>query len=82
MKEPLISIIVPVFNIEDYIAECIESIRKQTCHNLQIILVDDGSSDNSGKICDAYAQTDRRIEVIHQKNQGVSVALSAQEKPD
>ncbi len=71
MKEPLISIIVPVFNIEDYIAECIESIRKQTCHNLQIILVDDGSSDNSGKICDAYAQTDRRIEVIHQNNGGL-----------
>lgn len=77
MKEPLISIIVPVFNIENYIAECIESIQKQTYHNLQIILVNDGSVDNSGKICDAYAQTDRRIKVIHQDNGGLVRARKA-----
>ena len=51
-KEPLISIIVPVYNVEDYIEECLESLVKQTYKNLEIILIDDGSTDNSGKICD------------------------------
>ncbi|MCI8581818.1 MAG: glycosyltransferase [Dorea sp.] len=70
MKNILISIIVPVFNIETYISECIESIQKQTYRNLQIILVDDGSTDRSGIMCDNYALKDSRIEVLHQRNKG------------
>ena len=69
----LVSVIVPVYNVEPYIKKCIESIRNQTYDNLEIILIDDGSADNSGKICDMY-QMDTRIKVIHQKNQGVSRA--------
>ena len=70
-NNPLISVIVPVYNIENYIARCIESIRNQTYDNLEIILVDDGSTDNSGSICDYYAGLDERIKVIHKKNGGL-----------
>lgn len=70
--EPLISIIVPIYNVDKYLGECIESIQKQTYKHLQIILVDDGSSDDSGDICDFYAEHDSRIEVIHQDNQGIT----------
>lgn len=73
MKD-LISIIVPVYNIEKYIRKCIESIINQTYKNLEIILVDDGTPDNSGKICDEYAKIDKRIKVIHKQNGGVSSA--------
>ena len=69
-----ISIIVPVYNIELYVKECIESILRQTFKNFELILVDDGSTDQSGKICDEYALKDARIIVIHQKNQGLSQA--------
>ena len=70
-----ISVIVPVYKIkEQYLKECIESISKQTYSNLEIILVDDGSPDNCGEICDLYAEKDSRIMVLHQKNQGVSMA--------
>ena len=68
----LISVIVPVYNVENYLNKCVDSILNQTYKNLQIILVDDGSSDNSGKICDEYALKDSRIKVIHQKNSGKS----------
>jgi glycosyltransferase involved in cell wall biosynthesis len=71
---PLISIIVPVYNAEKYLGACIESITSQTYKNLEIILIDDGSSDNSGKICDDYAEKDNRIRVIHKENGGVSKA--------
>lgn len=74
MKRELISIIVPVYNVEDYIDTTINSIINQTYRDLEIILVDDGSSDNSGKICDAQAKNDSRIRVIHQQNGGVSSA--------
>lgn len=74
MMESLVSIIVPVYNVEDYISECIESIQKQTYRNLQIILVDDGSVDRSGILCDEYAKQDRRITVIHQPNGGLVAA--------
>ncbi len=77
MKEALISIIVPIYNIEKYIVKCVESILGQTYRNLQIILVDDGSTDKSGKICDRYALQDSRIVVIHQKNGGVVKARKA-----
>lgn len=73
-EEKLISIIVPVYNIKDYVSKCIESIMGQTYHNLEIILVDDGSTDGSGEICDRYAEYDRRIDVIHRENGGLSEA--------
>ena len=69
-----IGIIVPVYKVEKYIAECIESILAQTYAHFHLILVDDGSPDNAGKICDEYAKKDSRITVIHQENAGVSHA--------
>lgn len=69
-----ISVIVPVYNVEKYLNECIESIIKQTYKNLQIILIDDGSTDNSGTICRNFANKDNRIEVYHLKQAGVSAA--------
>lgn len=71
---PLISIIVPVYNVEEYLNRCLQSICRQTYHNLEIILIDDGSTDNSGRLCDKFAQKDKRIRVIHQANSGLSAA--------
>lgn len=71
---PKISIIVPVYNVEKYLSCCLDSIKAQTFTDWECILVDDGSSDKSGKICDEYANLDNRFVVIHQKNSGVSVA--------
>lgn len=67
----VVSVIVPVYNIAPYVRECIESIQKQTYSNIEIIIVDDGSEDGSGKLCDQLAAGDERIQVIHQKNAGV-----------
>lgn len=72
-----ISVIVPIYNSECYLPDCIDSILKQTFENMQIILVDDGSTDRSGKICDAYEKMDSRITVIHKNNGGVSTARNA-----
>lgn len=69
-----VSIIVPVYNVEKYLEECIESMLNQTYTNIEIILVDDGSTDSSGKICDKYKIIDNRVKVIHKKNEGVSSA--------
>lgn len=69
-----ISVIVPIYKVETYLPKCIESIIHQTYHNLEIILVDDGSPDKCGEICDRYAQKDERIHVIHKKNGGVARA--------
>lgn len=78
MKDtPLISVIVPIFNSEKYIEECIESIINQTYKNLEIILVDDGSTDGSPQICDDFAKKEDRIKVIHKKNGGPSSARNA-----
>jgi len=77
MEEQKISIIVPIYNVELYLERCIRSICDQTHKNLEIILVDDGSTDNSGKICDTYAVQDPRIQVIHKKNGGVVSARKA-----
>lgn len=74
MKKERISVIVPVYNAGKYVGECIQSILIQTYDNLELILVDDGSSDDSGRICDEAAKRDRRIKVIHQENQGVTKA--------
>lgn len=74
---PLISIIVPVYKVEPYLSQCLDSIIGQTYRNLEIILVDDGSPDNCGAICDSYAENDERIQVIHKPNGGVSSARNA-----
>lgn len=74
MSEPLISVIVPVYNVEKYIAACVDSILAQTYTNLEILLVDDGSTDSSGALCDEYARRDVRVRVIHQENGGLSDA--------
>lgn len=73
----LISIIVPLHNVEQYLERCINSILQQTYQNLEIILIDDGSTDGSSKICDEYALKDNRITVIHKENAGVSAARNA-----
>ena len=72
-----ISVIMPVYNVEKYLKKCIESVLSQTYKNFEIILVDDGSPDNCGKICDECAQKDERIKVIHKENGGVSSARNA-----
>lgn len=72
--EDLISIIVPVYNVEKYLDRCMESIVNQTYQNLEILLIDDGSTDNSGQKCDEWAKKDSRIKVIHKENGGVSSA--------
>ena len=71
---PSISVIVPVFNVEKHLHECVESILAQTFTDFELILINDGSQDNSGKICDEYASKDTRITVIHQENKGQAVA--------
>ncbi len=75
--EPLISVIVPVYKVEPYLRKCVDSILNQTYRNLEVILVDDGSPDNCGAICDEYAAKDNRIKVIHKKNGGLSDARNA-----
>ena len=67
-NNPKVSIIVAVYNIENYISRCVDSILAQTYSDLQVILVDDGSTDDSGTTCDEYAKKDSRIETIHKKN--------------
>ena len=74
MKNPLISVIIPIYNVEKYLRKCIDSVLAQTYTKLEIILVDDGSLDNCGKICDEYAEKDERVKVIHKKNGGLSSA--------
>ncbi len=69
-----ISVVIPVYNSEQYLTECLDSVVSQTYSDIDIILVDDGSTDSSGRICDSYAATDSRIRVIHTENRGVSMA--------
>lgn len=73
-EKPLVSIIVPVYNAEKYLSECIDSILSQTYENIEIILIDDGSTDKSAQICDVYAAKDKRAAVVHKTNEGVSSA--------
>ena len=74
MNIPQISVIVPVYNVEKYLSRCIESILSQTFTDFELLLIDDGSTDRSGEICDEYAKKDTRIRVFHTKNRGVSAA--------
>lgn len=73
----VVSFVVPIFNVEKYLEQCVSSILSQTYDNIEVILVDDGSTDNSGKICDNFAQKDKRVKVIHKKNGGLSSARNA-----
>lgn len=74
MKTPKISVIIPVYNVETYLSKCIESVLHQTYSDFELLLIDDGSTDNSGSICDMYKEKDNRIRVFHKKNEGVSKA--------
>ncbi len=74
---PLVSVIVPVYNVEAYVGECLTSIEQQTYPHLQIIVIDDGSTDGSAELCDSHAVHDERIEVVHQANAGLSAARNA-----
>ena len=73
----LISVIIPVYNLDKYLKNCLDSVINQTYQNLEIILVNDGSNDCSGAICDEYAKKDNRITVIHKENGGASSARNA-----
>ena len=72
--KPLISIIIPVYNVKDFVGKCLDSIAQQKYENLDIVIVDDGSTDRSGKICDEFAALDKRMRVFHKKNGGLSDA--------
>lgn len=73
-ENPKISVVIPIYNVENFVEKCIKSVLNQTYNNLEIILVDDGSTDGSGKICDYFLEKDERVRVIHKKNAGVSAA--------
>lgn len=76
-EKPVVSVIVPVFNIEEYVCQCVDSICNQSYELLEIILVDDGSTDSSGELCDQYAEQDSRVKVIHKTNGGLVSARKA-----
>ena len=75
--QSLVSVIVPVYNVEGYLEACVDSIRGQTYKNLEIILVDDGSNDGSADLCDAFEGKDERIRVIHKRNGGCLLYTSS-----
>ena len=77
MNEPLISVIIPVYNTKKYLQKCFRSIKNQSYKNLEIIIVNDGSSDNSSTLCEKFKNQDKRVKVINQKNQGLSAARNA-----
>ena len=77
LNNPMVSIIVPVYNVEKYLGKCINSLLQQTYSNIQIILINDGSTDSSGNICNKYSDFDKRIFVLHKQNEGVSAARNA-----
>lgn len=76
-EKDLISVIIPIYNVQDFLAQCVDSVLNQSYKNIEVILVDDGSPDNCGKICDEYKNKDVRVKVIHKKNGGLSDARNA-----
>ena len=74
MDSTMISVIVPVYNVEPYLRKCLDSIVNQTYRDFEILIIDDGSTDGSGRICDEYAEKDSRIKVFHTENRGLSCA--------
>ena len=74
MKSPIISVIIPVYNVEAFLHRCVDSVTSQTFHDIEILLIDDGSTDSSGQLCDALALTDSRIHVFHKENGGAGDA--------
>ena len=74
MSNILVSIIVPVYNTGEYLYKCLDSIIDQNLQEIELILINDGSTDNSAEICDRYSEKDKRVRVIHKKNEGVSIA--------
>ena len=74
---PNVSIIIPIYNVEQYLRRCVDSVLQQTLENIEIILVDDGSPDNCPLICDQYKAQDNRVKVVHKKNGGLSSARNA-----
>lgn len=77
MAEPLVSVVIPVYNVEPYLDRCVKSVADQSYSNLEIILVNDGSTDESPELCDAWSERDPRIRAIHQKNAGLGMARNA-----
>lgn len=77
METPLVSVIIPVYNVEDYLRECVDSVLAQTVRDIEVILVDDGSPDGSGAICDEYAGRDARVRVLHKENTGAGLSRNA-----
>ena len=73
MGKPMFSVLIPAYNVSDYLAECLESVLNQTYKKWEAIVIDDGSTDDTGEICDSFAEKDNRFKVLHQKNQGISV---------
>ena len=78
---PLVSVIVPTYNVDRYIKKCLESLQAQTLKELEFICVDDGSTDVSGRILDEYAARDKRFKVVHQENQGAAAARNVEPYP-
>ena len=74
---PFLSIVVPAYNVEEYLPQCVDSILRQTFTDFELLLVDDGSKDSTGRLCDEYAGKDRRIRVIHKENGGLVSARKA-----
>ncbi|EDP5498414.1 glycosyltransferase, partial [Campylobacter jejuni] len=77
MQQPLVSVIIPIYNVEKYLRECLDSVVNQTLREIEIILINDGSTDSCGKICDEYATKDKRIIVIHKENAGLGAAYNS-----
>ena len=77
MSQPKVSVIIPIYNTGKYLPECVESVRNQSLHELEIILVDDGSPDNVPVLCDEFAKQDKRIKVVHKKNEGLGFARNS-----
>mgnify|MGYP001098512678 CR=1 FL=1 len=77
MDQILVSVVIPVYNVENYLNRCVQSVMNQTLKNIEIILVDDGSPDNCPMLCDEFALIDNRIKVIHKKNGGLASARNA-----